>query len=103
MRWSACLVVGVLLSGCTIGPPDFMPDAELRDGGLWTERDQEARELLDRYVGPGRPVRYASHARKFASVDVEPDGVHISAVETILGLRYDKRYYFIPEKGVYVF
>jgi hypothetical protein len=89
-----CISVALALGGC-VRVPDTMSDDEIHGSGLWTERDAEARLLLDRYVGPGRAVRYAPYSRKFATP--------MNAIETLSGMSYDKRYYFIPEKGVYVF
>lgn len=94
MRRLACLALAAALGGC-VRLPDTMSDEEIRSKGLWTDRDQEARQLLDGYVGPGRAVRYAPLWRRL----VLPN----QAIETLTGMSYDKRYYFIPEKGVYVF
>src|SRR5690348_5911206 len=58
------LVCALALPGC-FRVPDTMSDEEIRSKGLWTDHDEEARILLDRYVGPGRPVRYAPYSRKF--------------------------------------
>ena len=94
MRHLAVALCALALQGC-IQVPDTMSDEEIRSKGLWTERDDEARVLLDRYVGPGRPVRYAPYSRKFATPK--------NAIETLTGMSYDKQYYYVRERGVYVF
>ncbi len=40
-------------------------------------------------------MRNAPYVRKFATPQ--------QAVETLSGMSYDKRYYFVKERGVYVF
>jgi hypothetical protein len=88
------LAVVLALTGC-VRVPDTMSDEEIRSKGLWSDGDAEARRLLDQHVGPGRPVRYAPYWRKLATP--------WQAIETLTGMSYDKRYYYVREEGVYVF
>jgi len=101
MGLRAALLLAVLtapLAGCcALGPPaDVVTDAELRGDGAWTEDDALARRLIGPAAGRRgyRAVRLPPLERKLAGVK--------SAVETVTGLRYEKRSYYSPEARAYV-
>src|SRR5205807_5340026 len=99
MRTPGLLFLLAALSACSVHHRiEEVKDEEIRSKHLWTEKDQQARALLEAEPAPAfgqapdpeRPIRRPSVTRKFVDV-IEIDGVEIPipnpvrAVEWSLG------------------
>ncbi|MBI3724022.1 dihydropteroate synthase, partial [bacterium] len=99
----ALLSLPLLLSGCScLHTSDRITDEEIKARGEWTDEDRAARRILDDLGGAERPVRLPTVERKLTTIGLEEGGIAIGAVGTLLGLNYDKKYYYSEKEKAYV-